>query len=176
MRKFWLRAALAASLLRDLFLACGAGVAWPFLWAARRCDALAQAFPRNAVWPWWDFPRRRRGAARETPLSMSAAARDVLAERRRQIEVEGWTPEHDDSHAAGALASAAACYAIGSMIEIPLVHRGSAVMNGNGKPFVSRIWPFAAHWWKPKSRRYDLVRAGALIQAEIERLDRAAQK
>ncbi|EIP5489386.1 hypothetical protein LS178_001568 [Salmonella enterica] len=29
-------------------------------------------------------------------------------------------------------------------------------------------------WWKPKGARSDLVRAGALIQAEIERIDRAA--
>src|SRR5690606_333611 len=40
----------------------------------------------------------------------AGAARDVLAERRRQIEAEGWTPGHDDKHAEG-LACAAACYA-----------------------------------------------------------------
>jgi len=38
------------------------------------------------------------------------AARDVLAERQRQVTAEGWTPEHDDSHKAGSLAAAAACY------------------------------------------------------------------
>jgi len=38
---------------------------------------------------------------------MTKAALDVLAERRRQIEAEGWTPEHDDEHDAGALALAA---------------------------------------------------------------------
>jgi hypothetical protein len=30
-------------------------------------------------------------------------------------------------------------------------------------------------WWKPKDRRRDLVRAAALIIAEIERLDRDAE-
>lgn len=29
-------------------------------------------------------------------------------------------------------------------------------------------------WWKPKDRRRNLVKAGALIVAEIERLDRLA--
>lgn len=33
-------------------------------------------------------------------------------------------------------------------------------------------WPWPSKWWKPKSQRRDLVRAGALILAEIERLDR----
>ena len=41
----------------------------------------------------------------------SQAVLDVAAERRRQIEAEGWTPEHDDEHSAGQLAGAAGCYA-----------------------------------------------------------------
>ena len=42
------------------------------------------------------------------------AVLDVLAERRRKIEVEGWTPEHDDEHSAHELAEAAACYCLSS--------------------------------------------------------------
>lgn len=174
MRKFWLCAAFAASLLRDLFFGCGAAVAWPFLWAARRCDALAQACSRTAVWPWRDFPRRARGF-KGSP-SLTAAARDVLAERRRQVDEERWSLDHDDQHGGGALARAAACYAAGSIIETTAVHRGVVVKNGNGRPLTSCVWPWALHWWKPKNRRYDLVRAGALILAEIERLDRAANR
>lgn len=41
---------------------------------------------------------------------LTAAAHDVLAERRRQVDVEGWTIDHDDKHANGEMASAAACY------------------------------------------------------------------
>lgn len=44
-------------------------------------------------------------------IEMTKAAADVLAERRRQIETEGWTPEHDDRHNAGEMALAASCYA-----------------------------------------------------------------
>lgn len=89
------------------------------------------------------------------------AIEDIAAERRRQMEVEGWTPEHDDRHAPGDLSDAAACYA-----STDRDLRG-------GVPFG---WPWHKGWWKPKDRRRDLVRAGALIVAEIERLDRAAGK
>lgn len=82
---------------------------------------------------------------------------DVLAERERQKAVEGWTPEHDDAHASKELAHAAACYAIGSRLY-------------NGIDF----WPWDDKDWKPKDRRSNLIRAAALILAEIERLDRAA--
>ena len=87
-------------------------------------------------------------AARETVLA------DIVVERRRQVEVEGWTPEHDDAHSDGALAKAATCY--------------SSVY-----PLASCYWPGDLKWWKPKDRRSNLVKAGALIVAEIERLDRA---
>lgn len=90
----------------------------------------------------------------------SAAATDVLTERHRQVQAEGWTAEHDDAHAAGSLAEAAACYITGCTYWSPY--------DGNQR------WPWALEWWKPKDRRRDLVRAAALLLAEIERLDRAA--
>lgn len=85
---------------------------------------------------------------------------DIAAERRRQIEVEGWAPEHDDLHRDGVLARAAACYAAPSY---PLI----------GHTFLPMGWPWEQSWWKPTTRRRDLVKAGALIVAEIERLDRS---
>jgi len=94
----------------------------------------------------------------------SAAARDVLAERRRQVAAEGWTPEHDDSHLRGEMALAAACYAITDFPSETASHACEA------------LWPWSAQWWKPKSLRRNLVRAGALILAEIERLDRARER
>lgn len=38
------------------------------------------------------------------------------------------------------------------------------------------FFPYEAHWWKPKTPREDLVRAGALILAEIELIDRAIER
>lgn len=101
-------------------------------------------------------------AAETQAVPEGMAARDVLAERRRQIEGEGWTPEHDDAHANGELAGAAACYCLGSVSHWA---RSMAIQS---------LWPWAQEWWKPTDRRRDLVKAGALIFAEIDRLDRLA--
>lgn len=91
------------------------------------------------------------------------AIADITAERRRQIEAEGWSIEHDDKHANGEMAGAAACYALTSTPK----HWGA--------PHAAKtFWPWDEAWWKPSDPRRDLVKAGALIVAEIERLDRAA--
>ncbi|MEG6417497.1 hypothetical protein QCN17_23095 [Enterobacter asburiae] len=92
----------------------------------------------------------------------SQAWRDVTAERQRQITVEGWTPEHDDEYEHGELADAAGCYAL-----------HSEIFDCAGEP--PRPWPWPDEWWKPTNRRRDLVKAGALILAEIERIDRQGQ-
>lgn len=108
----------------------------------------------------------------------SQAARDVLAERRRQVAVEGWTPEHDDEHIGGSLANAAACYAHHAGIASSRIAYGGASAAAIEAIFARRPppvnWPWIKSCWKPTGRRRDLVKAGALIIAEIERLDRAA--
>lgn len=91
--------------------------------------------------------------------TVTAAASDVLAERQRQVTAEGWTAERDDGYQNSELADAAACYAI------------HAHNQGFSTP---AHWPWSQDWWKQTSPRRDLVKAGALILAEIERLDRAA--
>lgn len=99
---------------------------------------------------------------------------EILTERERQIHVEGWTREHDDQHGQGELAAAAACYAAGEPMF--RMEATDLLEEGTGAPvhrFIS-VWPFEQEWWKPKDRRRDLVRAAALIFAELERLDRAA--
>ncbi|EPK2766099.1 hypothetical protein [Pseudomonas aeruginosa] len=89
---------------------------------------------------------------------------DVQAERRRQVEAEGWTPEHDDEHSHGQMARAAACYALAG---------SSAPNDGTAALLVSLAWPWDEQWWKPSTARRDMVKACALALAEIERLDRA---
>lgn len=112
--------------------------------------------------------RRALNAAPGREEGIEAAAQDIAAERRRQVEVEGWTPEHDDEHDDGALARAAACYAA---IESGL--SSAVVYDGRNATPEDVLWPFPG-WLKPKGHRRNLVRAAALIVAEIERLDRAA--
>ena len=91
----------------------------------------------------------------------------IAAERKRQVEVEGWTPEHDDEHDVGELASAAATYILETTFNAPTVEG----------TWCSELWPFDNSWFKlsPDPIR-NLVKAGALIAAEIDRLQRAAPK
>ena len=93
----------------------------------------------------------------------------IAAERQRQITAEGWTPEHDDWHFDGSLAVAAACYATQANQGL---HEGGMKVRES----VLRYWPWDWNWWKPTpdNRIRELVKAGALIVAEIERLQHAA--
>lgn len=97
---------------------------------------------------------------------------EVASERRRQIEVEGWTPEHDDQHDCREMAQAAACYAeqyVGRQWTYNDAEYGPDYYQAD-EPHAD--WPWDESWWKPKSPRRDLIRAAALLVAEIERLDR----
>jgi hypothetical protein len=92
---------------------------------------------------------------------MSAAAIAVLAERQRQIEVEGWTPSHDDEHAIGAIGRAGAAY---------LLWEGGYARGC----ITSQIWPWDREWFKPRldDPRRNLIRGTALALAECEKFDR----
>ncbi|WP_411839215.1 hypothetical protein [Paracoccus sp. ME4] len=114
-------------------------------WSITRAAALSQPAPTP-----------------QPAVQMPRAWLDVMGERTRQMAVEGWTPEHDDAHDAGEIGVAAACYAV-----------AGAQDSGPNAPMPLN-WPWHSAWWKPTNRRRDLVKAGALILAEIERLDRAA--
>lgn len=101
-------------------------------------------------------------------MSNETSAVDLIAqERQRQVEVEGYNAEHDDDygHWDGEMAHAAAAYALG----------GGRITNIGGDRVID-IWPTT---WdqegdtiKSKPRIRQLVIAGALIVAEIERLQR----
>jgi hypothetical protein len=114
-------------------------------------------------------------------------AEQIAAERERQVSEEKWTPHHDDGHTRGELAMAAACYAAPEMVFIRRLAPNSYVFRDP--------WPF------PNTARYRgfndgdrrksgnmvapvpegserirfLVKAGALIAAEIDRLQRAQE-
>ena len=85
----------------------------------------------------------------------------VLAERRRQIEEEGYDSTQDDEHTGFELSLAAGCYASMAVVSTPQLP-------------VPADWPWPKDFWKPTSARRDLVKAAALILAEIERLDRVS--
>ena len=103
---------------------------------------------------------------------LSKAAIDILSERQRQKAK--YTFEHDDVQTDGQLSFAAAAYAVAGASAVyeddkvrPTKWDHSYIAH------VDRLWPWNWTYWKPKDRRHDLVRAGALIIAELERLDRA---
>jgi hypothetical protein len=82
----------------------------------------------------------------------------ISEERKRQIDIEGWTEEHDKIHTSGELAFAAATYALPDYANTRSFKR-------------IHLWPFSPDWWKPSSDRIkELAKAGALIAAEIDRL------
>lgn len=75
---------------------------------------------------------------------------EIITERKRQID-KGWSYKHDDTLVDGQLTWAAAAYATGK----------------------SELHP--SGWvYKPSTKRRRLIKAAALIVAEIERLDRRA--
>lgn len=93
---------------------------------------------------------------------------DVYRERMRQLSTEGFSRERDDEYVNGELATAAACYALRARLEC------SGGINAEAPP---SFWPWAKAWWKPsRDPRRNRVKAGALILAEIERLDRGADR
>jgi hypothetical protein len=100
---------------------------------------------------------------------LSAFMQAVIAERFRQIEVEGWSIEHDDQHAVGELARAGGCYARCAGTPKEPIEEGGSIESHS---FLSMEWPWSDEWWKPAGFRRDLVRACALILAEGEKFDR----
>lgn len=77
---------------------------------------------------------------------------NIIEERRRQIFDKGWDAGHDDGYTRNELVDAAVSY----------IRADDAG------------WPWDKKWWKPKDARRNLVKAAALIVAEIERIDRSA--
>lgn len=102
----------------------------------------------------------RLEARRPTEMEERDGAALIAQERRRQVSVEGWDSDHDHGHQDAELAVAAFCY-LGGYIE-----RHHAAH----EPDVPEEWPWDRRWWKPKDPVRDLVRAGALIAAELDRL------
>lgn len=82
----------------------------------------------------------------------------IAAERERHFS-KGFSDAGDDRQTAGELALAASCYALPpTQREHPL----------------PMLWPWSGMVWRPtKDRIRELAKAGALIAAEIDRLNRA---
>ncbi len=116
----------------------------------------------------------------------------IAAERERQVSQEGWTPEHDDSHEHNELAIAAVCYASPEPLRAERIERDYGDRDCGCRecdcphrrmfPVETKVWadpwPWDAEW--DKRDKHDRIRrlaiAGALIAAEIDRLQRKTVK
>ena len=89
----------------------------------------------------------------------------IADERRRQIEGEGWTSEHDDAHLSAELTNAACAYAETAALQVYRDEEKPAI------ELAPDCWPWHTEWWKPSDDPVrNLVKAGALIAAEIDRI------
>lgn len=100
-----------------------------------------------------------------SPAPLSSGADRIAAERRRQIEVEGWKPEDDTGYVEGQLLRAAEVYT--RVARLGYVYA-----------FWHKDWPWDASWFKPgklDGGRWEvdadrcLAKAGALIAADMDR-------
>lgn len=98
---------------------------------------------------------------------MKTGAELIRLERLRQMTDEHFDNAHDDGHIAGQLSAAGASYAMAASAQIKF---GRENMNDILAP---SQWPWEPEWWKLEDDPVrTLVKAGALIAAEIDRLQR----
>lgn len=109
---------------------------------------------------------------------MTKAIDDVIAERQRQMAIEGWTTERDDrEHRNGELSLAGAAYALAGQSKVAAKMARDYKTDEVVAPHSAQcVWPWHKDWWKPTDQRRNLVKAAALLIADIERLDRKAAR
>jgi hypothetical protein len=93
-------------------------------------------------------------AFKEDCLKKAHGADLIREERRRQIEVEGYDAKHDFNEPLNNIVAAAVSYA---MVDID-------------KQEAEAWWNWDFKYWKPKDRKRNLVRAGALIAAALDKM------
>lgn len=85
---------------------------------------------------------------------MKTGADLIKEERLRQIEVEGYSQEHDKNHRWIEFEWAAIAY----------------LLSGFNDVAAESYWPWEKKYFKPKDKIKNLTRAGALVAAAIDRL------
>lgn len=96
-------------------------------------------------------------------IDLGDGVRAIAEERRRQVEAEGFSPATDAGYNAGELAKAALAYVQLAAMDLAAGGRDHIA---TGSP--PACWPWHPVWWKPRNARRDLVRAGALIAAQLD--------
>lgn len=86
---------------------------------------------------------------------MSKGIELIAAERKRQIEVEGYNTKHDFNEPLDSIVAGAVSYAL---VDID-------------KNQAEKWWKWEWKFWKPKDRKRNLIRAGALIAAALDKIE-----
>lgn len=95
--------------------------------------------------------------AHDLPIGL----RRIVAERREQMDLHGYDPTNDDSYTGGELMMAANAYLL------------AALFPNSNPSTASVVWPWDDEAFKPaEDPRKNLMKAGALIAAELDRLYR----
>ena len=84
---------------------------------------------------------------------MTKGIKLINDERDRQIHVEGYDEKHDFQHTADQLICAAVAY-----------------LHASNEPMAIGYWPFDDESWKPKDMKSNLIKAGALVAAALDRM------
>lgn len=106
----------------------------------------------------------------------------IAEERQRQIDVKGYSEQYDSQHNASDLIYAAIAYVESAKVGVNCFEMGDTdereIMRR--KIEFGRLYPFGWYpfgWsFKPSSNIRDLVKAGALIAAAIDRLESTLYK
>ena len=109
---------------------------------------------------------------------VKSGTKRIAEERARQLRGEGWSAKHDDAHRRCELVMAAVCYAAKAAEQNVYIQKRTS----KGHLFMDP-WPSSwdSRWDKRHSHRgvatkvRMLEKAGALIAAEIDRLQRHAR-
>jgi len=106
----------------------------------------------------------------------------IADERHRQVNEEGWTPEHDDAHTDASMAMVAALYAAPvNLYERTKNWEGVEIHTDPWpwKTIVDDMVPIKLNAWDNRrihDEKRRLVIAGALIAAELDRINRTEER
>lgn len=105
----------------------------------------------------------------------------IAEERQRQIDVEGYDEQHDSHHKSLTLAQAAETYIDAAFLttkskEMGYSNQAAISWHKHNEPWkwkmIKLTWPWEEESFKPTTTLQDLIKAGALIAAAIDRLQK----
>jgi hypothetical protein len=123
---------------------------------------------------WHEYRRNKN-----TPPDFAYIVEELATERVRHISGEGYTLEHDDEHVDGEIAAGAAAYCLAAANRIDgigAVQVNATAIPGTRVDAIRKAWAWGMGSFKPTTARRNLIKAGAMIIAEIGRIDRAARR